>query len=76
MADVPPVVIRPSTEADLADADRVLRVAFGTFVGVPEPRGAGPGHGYGARPGRILGRRWQLFSRRVGQLLLERLLVR
>ena len=47
MADVPPVVIRPLTEADLADADRVLRVAFGTFVGVPEPRGAGPGHGYG-----------------------------
>ena len=29
----------------------------------------GPGHGYGARPGRILGRRWQLLSRRVGQLL-------
>ncbi len=37
---------------------------------------AGPGHGYGARPGRILGRRWQLFSRRVGQLLPERLLMR
>jgi predicted N-acetyltransferase YhbS len=38
MADVPPVVIRPLTEADLADADRVFRVAFGTFAGVPEPR--------------------------------------
>src|SRR5438067_1016575 len=38
VADVSPVVIRPLTEADLADADRVFRVAFGTFLGVPEPR--------------------------------------
>jgi GNAT superfamily N-acetyltransferase len=38
MADVPPVVIRPLTEADLADADRVFRVAFGTFLGAPDPR--------------------------------------
>ena len=44
--------------------------------GAGRPGGAGPGHGYGARPGRILGRRWQLFCRRVGQLLPERLLVR
>jgi drug/metabolite transporter (DMT)-like permease len=40
------------------------------------PGAAGAGHGYGGRPGRILGRRWQLFSRRVGQLLPERLLVK
>jgi hypothetical protein len=100
MADVPPVVIRPLTEADLADADRVFRVAFGTFAGVPEPRKffgdaefvrtrwhadndaafaavrEGRLVGARARPGRIRGRRWQLFSRRVGQLLTERLLVR
>jgi len=38
MANVSPVVIRPLTEADLADADRVLRVAFGTFLGAPDPR--------------------------------------
>jgi len=38
--------------------------------------GLGPGRGYGARPGRIPGRRWRLFSRRVGQLLSESLLVR
>src|SRR5260370_10151843 len=38
--------------------------------------GAGPGHGHGARPGRILGRRRQLFSGSVGQLLHESLLVR
>jgi GNAT superfamily N-acetyltransferase len=38
MADVSPVVIRPLAEADLADADRVFRVAFGTFLGAAEPR--------------------------------------
>jgi GNAT superfamily N-acetyltransferase len=38
MADVSPVVIRPMTEADLADADRVFRVAFGTFLGAADPR--------------------------------------
>ncbi len=38
MADVSPVVIRPMTEADLVDADRVFRVAFGTFLGAPDPR--------------------------------------
>jgi predicted N-acetyltransferase YhbS len=31
------VEIRPMTEADLSVADRVMRVAFGTFLGVPEP---------------------------------------
>src|SRR5689334_21146679 len=38
VADVSPVVIRPLTEADLVDADRVFRVAFGTFLGAPDPR--------------------------------------
>jgi hypothetical protein len=44
--------------------------------GAGRPGGAGPGHGYGACPGRILARRWHLLSRRVDQLLPESLLVR
>lgn len=32
-----PVAIRPMAEADLPTADRIMRVAFGTFLGVPEP---------------------------------------
>jgi GNAT superfamily N-acetyltransferase len=35
----PDVVIRPLQEADLADADRIMRLAFGTFLGLPEPGG-------------------------------------
>lgn len=31
------VTIRPLSEADLDDADRIFRLAFGTFVGLPEP---------------------------------------
>lgn len=31
------VVIRPLEERDLSEADRIMRVAFGTFLGVPEP---------------------------------------
>lgn len=31
------VAIRPLSEADLDDADRIFRVAFGTFVGLPDP---------------------------------------
>ncbi len=38
MTAEPPVVVRPLTEADLVDADRVFRVAFGTFFWVPDPR--------------------------------------
>lgn len=30
-------MIRPLVESDLADADRIVRVAFGTFLGVPNP---------------------------------------
>jgi len=29
--------IRPLAENDLADADRIMRVAFGTFIGLPDP---------------------------------------
>jgi GNAT superfamily N-acetyltransferase len=37
MTDAPPVAIRPLGEDDLAEADRVFRVAFGTFLGAPDP---------------------------------------
>jgi GNAT superfamily N-acetyltransferase len=33
------VVIRPLRETDLPAADHIMRVAFGTLVGVPEPAG-------------------------------------
>jgi hypothetical protein len=29
--------IRPLEERDLAEADRILRLAFGTFLGLPDP---------------------------------------
>jgi len=32
-----PPTIQPLTEADLDDADRIFRLAFGTFIGLPEP---------------------------------------
>ena len=31
------VIVRPMVEADLDAADRVMRLAFGTFLGMPEP---------------------------------------
>ena len=31
------VVVRPLQEADLVDADRIVRLAFGTFLGLPDP---------------------------------------
>jgi hypothetical protein len=31
------VNIRPLQESDLPKADRILRLAFGTFVGLPDP---------------------------------------
>ncbi len=31
------VDIRPLAEADLAEADRIFRLSFGTFVGLPDP---------------------------------------
>ncbi|HXX71879.1 MAG TPA: GNAT family N-acetyltransferase [Candidatus Acidoferrum sp.] len=33
------VTIRPLVENDLAAADRIVRVAFGTFLGMPDPAG-------------------------------------
>jgi predicted N-acetyltransferase YhbS len=33
------IVIRPLRKADLLTADRIMRVAFGTLVGVPESAG-------------------------------------
>ena len=31
------LIIRPLEEADLDEADRVMRLAFGTFVGLADP---------------------------------------
>ncbi len=31
------VYVRPLRETDLPTADRILRLAFGTFVGLPDP---------------------------------------
>ncbi len=33
------VTVRPLREADLAEADRIMRVAFGTFIGLDRPEG-------------------------------------
>jgi GNAT superfamily N-acetyltransferase len=37
MSDASGLRIRPLVEADLEDADRIFRVAFGTFLGAPDP---------------------------------------
>jgi GNAT superfamily N-acetyltransferase len=31
------VLVRPLREGDLSEADRIMRLAFGTFLGLPEP---------------------------------------
>jgi GNAT superfamily N-acetyltransferase len=31
------IIIRPLVESDLAAADRIVRLAFGTFLGIPDP---------------------------------------
>ena len=31
------VSVRPLREGELSDADRIMRLAFGTFLGLPEP---------------------------------------
>jgi predicted N-acetyltransferase YhbS len=31
------VTVRPLQEADLGEADRIMRLAFGTFLGLPDP---------------------------------------
>lgn len=36
------VVVRPLEEDDLPEADRTMRLAFGTFLGLPDRRVRGP----------------------------------
>jgi len=33
----PEIIVRPLLESDLPAADRIIRVAFGTFLGMPDP---------------------------------------
>src|SRR2546429_9618461 len=33
------VTVRPLRESDLAEADRIMRLAFGTFLGLADPAG-------------------------------------
>ena len=33
----PDILIRPLVQSDLGEADRIVRVAFGTFLGLPDP---------------------------------------
>ena len=33
----PDVSVRPLREGDLSEADRIIRLAFGTFLGLPDP---------------------------------------
>ncbi len=40
------VLVRPMREADLAEARRIFRVAFGTFLGLPEPANLWPDREY------------------------------
>jgi hypothetical protein len=35
--NVGPVIVRALRDEDLSEAERVFRLAFGTFLGVPEP---------------------------------------
>ncbi len=35
---IPEVVVRPLEEKHLLEADRIIRLAFGTFLGLPDPR--------------------------------------
>src|SRR3954453_14175845 len=37
ITDAGPPVVAPLAERDLPEAERIFRVAFGTFLGVPEP---------------------------------------
>jgi GNAT superfamily N-acetyltransferase len=40
-ADACDVAVRPLTERDVPDADRIFRLAFGTFIGLPDPSAFG-----------------------------------
>ena len=42
----PDVLIRPLRESELAEASLICRVAFGTFIGIPEPRNWALGRDY------------------------------
>jgi len=69
VCDTAEVRVRPLFEGDLDEADRIFRVAFGTFLGAPEPEGffgdadyvrtrwrANPGAGLAAElDGRVVG---------------------
>ena len=46
-----PITVRPMRESDLAEADRVFRLAFGTFLGLPDPMAF-------AGDAQIVGTRW------------------
>lgn len=46
------VDIRPLAESDLAEADRIFRLAFSTFIGLPDPAGFMPGAD-------LIGTRWR-----------------
>src|SRR3954452_20314271 len=37
MKDAPRIKVGPLKEAELKEADRIFRVAFGTFMGMPDP---------------------------------------
>ena len=37
MPDATEVTVRPLVEADLDEVDRIFRIAFGTFLGAPDP---------------------------------------
>lgn len=40
------VSVRPMQEADLVEARRIFRVAFGTFLGMPDPEAFGADREY------------------------------
>jgi hypothetical protein len=55
------VTVRPMAEADLDEADRIMRLAFGTFLRLPDPmrfsdaRDGPDGVWGGVLPGRAIG---------------------
>ena len=51
-ADRPPVSVRALAEADLPEVDRVFRLAFGTYLGLPEPLQFAAGRD-------LIGQRWR-----------------
>jgi GNAT superfamily N-acetyltransferase len=46
------VSVRPMAEADLSEAARIFRIAFGTFIGIPQPESFAADHDY-------IGTRWR-----------------